>query len=103
MKVNLMETDEQKELRRLLMVRDAVIKFNRPLREGPERIYRTLRMAAMAIIAGVKSYRATMGFFFKYKPPPELEDQTPKERMAKVVQLFRQYLPAGFLVDFGAS
>lgn len=102
LKVNLMETDEQKELRRLLMVRDAVIKFNRPLREGPERIYRTLRMAAMAIIAGVKSYRATMGFFFKYKPPPELEDQTPKERMAKVVQLFRQYLPAGFLVDFGA-
>ncbi len=101
LKVNLMETDEQKELRQLLMVRDAVIKFNRPLREGDGRIYRTLRMAALAIIAGVKSYRATMGFFFKYKPPAELEDQSPKERMAKVVQLFRQYLPAGFLVDFG--
>jgi hypothetical protein len=101
LKVNLMETDEQKELRQLLMVRDAVIKFNRPLRTGAERIYRTLKMAALAIVAGVKSYRATMGFFFKFKPPAELEDQSPKERMAKVVQLFRQYLPAGFLVDFG--
>ena len=103
LKVNLTETDEQRELRRLLMVRDAIIKSNRPLREGSERIYRTFKMAAMAIVTGIKSYRAAMGFFFKYKPPPELnsEGQTPKERMAVVADLFRQFLPAGFLVDFG--
>ncbi len=103
LKVNLAETDEQRELRRLLMVRDAIIKSNRPLREGSERIYRTFKLAAKAIITGVRSYRAAMGFFFKYKPPPELnsEGQTPKERMAVVVDLFRQFLPAGFLVDFG--
>ncbi len=102
-KVNLTETDEQRDLRRLLMVRDAIIKSNRPLREGRERIYRTLRMAAAAIITGVRSYRAAMGFFFKFKPPPELdgEEKSPKERMALVVDLFRQFLPSGFLVDFG--
>ncbi len=103
LKVDVSETDEQRELRQLLMVRDAVIKSNRPLREGSERIYRTFKMAATAIITGVRMYRATVGFFFKFKPPPELESegQTAKERMTKVVDLFRQYLPAGFLVDFG--
>lgn len=102
-KVNLTETDEQRDLRRLLMVRDAIIKSNRPLREGRERIYRTLKMAAAAIITGVRSYRAAMGFFFKFKPPPELDgdNKSPKERMALVVDLFRQFLPSGFLVDFG--
>ena len=104
MKINVSETDEQRELRQLLMVRDAIIKSNRPLREGSDRIYRTFKMAATAVITGVRMYRATVGFFFKFKPPAELEAEgmTAKERMAKVVELFRQYLPAGFLVDFGA-
>jgi hypothetical protein len=104
LKVNVSETDEQRELRQLLMVRDAIIKSNRPLREGSDRIYRTFKMAATAVITGVRMYRATVGFFFKFKPPAELEAEgmTAKERMAKVVELFRQYLPAGFLVDFGA-
>jgi hypothetical protein len=104
LKINVSETAEQRELRQLLMVRDAIIKSSRPLREGSDRIYRTFKMAATAVITGVRMYRATVGFFFKFKPPPELEAEgmTAKERMAKVVELFRQYLPAGFLVDFGA-
>jgi hypothetical protein len=104
LKINVSETDEQREMRQLLMVRDATIKSNRPLREGSDRIYRTFKMAATAVITGVRMYRATVGFFFKFKPPAELEAEgmTAKERMAKVVELFRQYLPAGFLVDFGA-
>ena len=102
LKVNTDETDEQRELRQLLMVRDAIIKNNKPLREGSERIYKTMKMAAAAVLTGIRSYRSTMGFFFKFKPPKELEESaTPKERMATVVDLFRQYLPAGFLVDFG--
>jgi hypothetical protein len=103
-RVDINETDEQKELRQLLMVRDAIIKSSKPLREGPDRIYRTFKMAASAIIAGVRSYRATTFFFFRYKPPSELQaaDMPPRKRMMKVVQLFRQFLPAGFLVDFGA-
>ena len=60
-------------------------------------------MAAAAIVTGVRSYRAAMGFFFKFKPPAELsgEDNTPQQRMALAVNLFRQFLPSGFLVDFG--